>query len=277
MMMDSLVDEIAELPRSGEDSVMPLHGELGRLTTEGDRLQCHLCGRFYVSLAAHVVQGHGMRADEYREIFGLNATTALVGPSLQAIRRVTGSRVLTPYQDHRRFANLSAEERSAQVRGRSVRLETRRALAEAKQRQVAVACAICGKTFTVKASRAARLERHTCSQECHRELLRRDGVQGASTDAVKRNLARGTVARWERRKAAIAARIQALEQGMVDSLPLRDRTIVETYYGLGGTAEQTQIDIAKKLGVSSKTVHRRLRAAVTRLLGPDAFADGVFD
>jgi hypothetical protein len=270
-MMITLLDEITEMRRSDDAPTRPPHGELGKLTRAGDRLQCHVCGRFYVSLAAHVLQGHGMRADEYRETFGLNATTALVGPSLQAVRRTTGLRVLTPYQDHRRFANLSSEERSAQARGREVRLETRRALAASKQRQVAVECAICGKTFTIKASRAARPERHTCSQGCRRELLRRDGVRAASTDAMKRNLGQGTIARWEGRKSAIATRLRVLDERMVDSLPLRDRTIVETYYGLGGAAEQTQIDIAKRLGLSSKTVYRRLRAATMHLLGADAF------
>jgi hypothetical protein len=270
-MVIDLVGEITELPQSGEDPAIPLHGELGRLTTAGDRLQCHLCGRFYVSLAAHVVQGHGMRADEYREIFGLNATTALVGPSLQAVRRATGLRVLTSYQDHRRLVDLSPEERSAQARGREVRLETRRALAASKQRQVAVACAICGKAFTIKASRARRPERHTCSPDCRRELLRRDGVQAASTDATKRNLGQGTIARWEGRKSAIATRLRVLDEGMVNTLTDRDREILGCYFGLDGAAEQTQIDIAKKLGLSSKTVYRRLRAATMHLLGTDAF------
>jgi hypothetical protein len=265
------LDEITEMRRSDEEPTRPPYGELGSLTRAGDRLQCHLCGRFYVSLAAHVVQGHGMRADEYRETFGLNATTALVGPSLQAVRRATGLRVLTPYQDHRRFVDLSPEERSAQERGREVRLETRRALAASKQRQVAVACAICGKAFTIKASRARRPERHTCSQGCRRELLRRDGVQAASTDATKQNLGQGTIARWEGRKSAIATRLRVLDEGMVNTLTDRDRTIVETYYGLSGAAERTQLDIAQRLGLSSKTVHRRLHAVVTSLLGPNAF------
>ncbi len=261
-MMSTLLDKIAE---------MPLHGAMGRLSAAGDRLQCHLCGRFYVSLAAHVVQRHGMRADEYRETFGLNATTALVGPSLRAIRRATGRRVLTPYQDHHRFANLSSEERSTQVRGREVRLETRRALAAAKQRQVAVVCAICGQTFTLKASRARRPERHTCSLDCRRELLRRDGIQAANSETSRENRARGNAVRWERRKTTIAARLQTLGGGTLDTLPARDRQIVDRYYGFGGDAQQTQSEIARSLGVDPKTVHRRLRAVVVRLLGPDAF------
>ena len=58
----------------------------GVFIDDGDRAQCHECGRFFGHLGAHVRRGHGMSADSYREVHGLKATQGLIGPTLRRKR-----------------------------------------------------------------------------------------------------------------------------------------------------------------------------------------------
>lgn len=52
----------------------------------GERVQCHVCGRWYAALSAHV-KGHGLDADRYREQFGLARTRSLWSPAYQERQR----------------------------------------------------------------------------------------------------------------------------------------------------------------------------------------------
>ena len=54
-----------------------IYGELGVFNDAGDLAQCHICGRWFVSVAAHSWQSHGVLADQYRELFGLNYNQGL--------------------------------------------------------------------------------------------------------------------------------------------------------------------------------------------------------
>lgn len=245
----------------------PIHGELGSLAEDGDRLQCHLCGQWYRSLAAHVLQRHHLTAHEYRAAFGLSTSTALVGPSLVAVRRATGLRVLHQYtrmQDY--VINLSPEERSVIARGRAPRLETRRRLSAALRRQVAVACAVCGGTFEIKISRARRPERHTCSPACRRALLRQDAQRDAHRTAAAKNLAQGNTARWGKKKSIIAERLQALDSSAFAVLSSQDRAIICAYYGLDGGGHLTQQELALQFGLTLEQVRGRLKRGIVRLL-----------
>lgn len=60
-----------------------LHAPVGELVVEEgtSRLCCHLCGRWYVSLGAHV-RAHGHTADTYRATMGLCATQPLTSTPL---------------------------------------------------------------------------------------------------------------------------------------------------------------------------------------------------
>jgi hypothetical protein len=68
----------------------------GRLEIVDGRVVCHVCGRAFGHLGAHVAWTHDMSADEYRKKFGLNRGTGLIGPELTKKRQ---SRVdqLTPF------------------------------------------------------------------------------------------------------------------------------------------------------------------------------------
>lgn len=66
-----------------------LHAPFGRLTANGStgELCCHLCGRWFRSLGAHV-RVHGYTAEGYREAMGLMRSRALTATDLsQAISR----------------------------------------------------------------------------------------------------------------------------------------------------------------------------------------------
>jgi predicted transcriptional regulator len=62
------------------------YGHLGELaeSPDGARVQCHLCGRYWVNLGSHVRATHGLSANDYREAYGLNRTQPLLSPRFRA-------------------------------------------------------------------------------------------------------------------------------------------------------------------------------------------------
>ncbi len=99
------------------------YGSLGVLNTRPDGLQCHICGEWWTSLAAHTQRTHGLSADEYRATFGLMKKTKLVAPvvreaqskrATEHLRRIGGPHretVKTLSTDERRQRALKAERR----------------------------------------------------------------------------------------------------------------------------------------------------------------------
>ena len=67
------------------ESTEGLHGTYGRLEydEETDALLCRVCGGGYRNLAQHARLAHGLSADAYRELAGLNRQTRLITPSLR--------------------------------------------------------------------------------------------------------------------------------------------------------------------------------------------------
>jgi len=57
-----------------------MYGQPGILSYDEneDKVQCHICGRWFRSLATHVNRRHGWSADDYREEFGLNRGQSLI-------------------------------------------------------------------------------------------------------------------------------------------------------------------------------------------------------
>lgn len=51
---------------------------------ETDKVQCHLCGQWYVALSNHLAAEHSMRANQYKEEVGLSKRTALIGEKMRA-------------------------------------------------------------------------------------------------------------------------------------------------------------------------------------------------
>lgn len=56
------------------------YGEVGILAYDPleDKVECHICGKWFRGLNAHVWQTHGWTVDEYREEFGLNRGQSLI-------------------------------------------------------------------------------------------------------------------------------------------------------------------------------------------------------
>lgn len=104
---------------------MPIYGELGVLTTFGNTVQCHACGEWYRNVGNHSWWTHGLPADAYRIIFGLRASTGLVGPVLRHRLQEQSRPHFKQYWDQaaERLRALTSDERSARVRGRRRPLE----------------------------------------------------------------------------------------------------------------------------------------------------------
>lgn len=68
------------------DPALPPIGEL-IADDDGGRVQCHVCGGWYVSLVLHIARKHGLGGEEYRHRFGLARTQPLVAPALSAKMR----------------------------------------------------------------------------------------------------------------------------------------------------------------------------------------------
>ena len=203
----------------------PIYGELGVLAVEpdGDRVQCHACGKWFRFLATHVWQRHVLTADEYRAIFGLKTTTGLMSPNLKQKRRELTAPILSQFfgAGIAVLRAMSDEEWRGLHRGERWRLEGRldphnratwqkkmakdgkcqsawreklqdpefkavwrKHVQEAQGGPVFFNCSICGKRFRMKPSDAARAHRHACSKECRQLLFRDPGYRAELSAGV---------------------------------------------------------------------------------------------
>ena len=66
-----------------------LYGKPGILNYDlvEDKVECHICGKWFIYLAPHLRWKHNLTVDEYREDFGLNRTQPLCTPSLSEKHR----------------------------------------------------------------------------------------------------------------------------------------------------------------------------------------------
>jgi len=61
-------------------TISALYGEVGILAYDPveDKVQCHICGKWFRGLNNHVSRTHGWTADDYRDEFGLNRGQSLI-------------------------------------------------------------------------------------------------------------------------------------------------------------------------------------------------------
>lgn len=110
------------------------YAPLGVLVSDGDRVCCHLCGRWFLSVASHL-HWHGWTKPDYLEAFGLEHTNPLQGPTTRkrraaalVARQVTEPAVLLAQQaaaDRARTGELTRSATRA-ARGRAHPPERRR-------------------------------------------------------------------------------------------------------------------------------------------------------
>src|SRR5574340_337966 len=72
-------------------SEMKIFGKEGVLASDGEKVQCHICGRWFAALGGHVVAKHRITTDNYRSQYQLNRGTKLIGPAFaQQLRELLG-------------------------------------------------------------------------------------------------------------------------------------------------------------------------------------------
>ena len=160
---------------------------------DGDRVQCHICGKLCKSVGNHAFLAHGVTADDYRTIFGLKSSTGLVtseiserrsqvpeglraqqGVNTQYLAAGRRSRPLAlearldpTLQDMRRAAGKKGGARNRE-RWADPEEHQRRGeqLSAARGGRVDVTCASCGAQLQVPPSAAKAYRHHLCSDPC---------------------------------------------------------------------------------------------------------------
>ena len=68
----------------------PYYAPMGQMRYDGDRVQCHLCGRWLKMVGgSHLISAHGISVAEYREMFHLHANDSTVAPETRERKRQT--------------------------------------------------------------------------------------------------------------------------------------------------------------------------------------------
>jgi hypothetical protein len=66
------------------------YAPMGQMRYDGDRVQCHLCGRWFKMVGGnHTISAHDMTVAEYRELFRLNGNVSTVAPETAERKRET--------------------------------------------------------------------------------------------------------------------------------------------------------------------------------------------
>lgn len=109
-------------------------GYFGAVTTtkDGDGIQCHLCGKFFMHLSGHLVSKHKTNTREYKEQFDLAYTTPLTADNYREKMKITMLEMvakMTPeekqkYIDARR-SDFKRARQSRGTNGKKITLETK--------------------------------------------------------------------------------------------------------------------------------------------------------
>jgi len=113
---------------------MKVFGEIGVLADDGERVQCHVCGKWYRCLGSHIVKTHGMSCDDYKVQFGLCKRVGLASESLRAVIREQHGERMTDIARERGWPRVRAMTKQQRqdistgaVRRESTRLALKRA------------------------------------------------------------------------------------------------------------------------------------------------------
>ena len=151
------------------------YGNYGVFLEEGDRVQCHICGKWYILLATHLWKTHNYLADEYREQFGLGYTTGLLTGELSDYKSDITTRLIKAgiMRDPRTLDWKAARDAgSARTRGRKKRAEQiiKNLASHPRKLWLLSKCIICGTDFSCWKSELGKIK--TCSKSsCHRKAL----------------------------------------------------------------------------------------------------------
>lgn len=146
-----------------DDLRSSMYGEIGVVRFEDDRMQCHICGRWYKNVGQHSWQSHELNSDEYREAFGLNHQQALVSPELsERLRQNMKQRYIDHPEQLEEFLE-STKAVPVEAKRRAASFDRRPQLRrEYEANRVSFVCKQCGKR--IKAEDSSR--RSFCSRTC---------------------------------------------------------------------------------------------------------------
>ena len=102
---------------------MQLHGEIGVLAEDGERVQCHICGKWFKFLDPHLRKAHVVSSADYKSTFGLNRTQALIGSALREHKRTVGAPILAEYQHLVVAPDLTGVKLGSRLQGNKNRAE----------------------------------------------------------------------------------------------------------------------------------------------------------
>ena len=159
------------------------YGEKGVMKEIGGKVVCHICGKKFHHLGAHVVATHEITADDYRDEFGLNRTTGLISDALAAKRtmqvyqmRSAGVFTSGGFQPGVSWKGHKHGPRSLEAMCNTARQENlvriqKISAARAKAQRRLLTCKVCGVEFyrTPNQGHGARAPK-TCSKPCFRAL-----------------------------------------------------------------------------------------------------------
>jgi hypothetical protein len=100
-----------------------MYGKVGVLLEKDDKVQCHICGNWYVELGRHSATKHKVNADQYRAYFGLACGRALC-PEWFSKKRSDKAKAEGLGHSRTQDARLTSEQYSLIAYRREARIET---------------------------------------------------------------------------------------------------------------------------------------------------------
>jgi len=171
------------------------HAPIGEVVTDGDLVVCHLCGRQFRSVTAHL-RGHGWTKDAYCAAFGLERGQSLEGTATRKLRAAAfSSRLLFEPAVRDGSANGRARARAGLLAADAAAAARGRSLPEQRRRKAGLALAGVSRAAIAEASRL-RAARHIAEVAASvagqagyptiGELVRARVNAGASLTAISR-------------------------------------------------------------------------------------------
>lgn len=156
-----------------------MFGTLGKLYHRDGLVQCHICGKFYAHLGAHVKRAHFVEADDYKREFGLKMTAGLIGEDLAEKRRQNTEHLkdyvevcaailsnLTPEQRQNRY--ISLQEKQEQKETKLASLEKARKARRLKCNEtIDLTCPHCKTIYSQP--KHNKNKRKYCSADCYHQ------------------------------------------------------------------------------------------------------------
>src|SRR3990167_5777234 len=101
------------------------NGFMGALVfdSETDKLQCHLCGEWEHSLQHHLRKEHNLTASQYKEMVGLNKTSALISETYRSKLIAAGQKRFKNLRKNRKHSEEAKQKISASLK--EYRFETK--------------------------------------------------------------------------------------------------------------------------------------------------------